>query len=139
MRYLFYIILLYVFLPLNHRVDFTTILMFYIIYNEDERFALIFSFLGGFLIDLYYPVHLGVHMLFYTLLAQLLIYLKKYIIRNLLTTALTFIIVYVTKTFVLYLLISSPIVLEPMLFTILIFCPFWVLVHKLMFGVWMKI
>ncbi|UCG93184.1 MAG: rod shape-determining protein MreD [candidate division WOR-3 bacterium] len=138
MRYFIYFVLLYILLPFNVTIDVTIILLFFIIFNENERFALIFAFISGFLIDLYNPGRLGVNMLVYTLLCQSLLYLKKYILRSLLTTFLTFIIFYLTKNIVVHIILGSPLSSAPIALTIITFFPIFWLLHRLVYGVWMK-
>jgi len=138
MRYLIYFVLLYIFLPFNFSIDIPIILIFFIIFNEDERFAVIFSFLAGFLIDLYNPPMFGVNTLVYVLLAQSLLYLRKYILQSLLTTFVTFVIFYLAKIFILHLAIMSPLSTTPIALTIITFFPISWILHRLLYGVWTR-
>jgi len=139
MKYFIYIILLYIFLPFNFSIDLITTLVFFVIFNEDERFTLIFAFLAGLLVDLYNPVKLGTNFLVYLILAQALLYLKKYIAQSLLAIVATFSIFYLLKIIVIHLALSSPLKIQPTIITIITFLPiFWVL-NKLLYRVWMRI
>ncbi|MCK4941535.1 hypothetical protein KAS45_05535 [candidate division WOR-3 bacterium] len=137
-RYLVYFIALYLVLPFNATIDIVAIIVFFIVTEEDERFALVFSFITGLLIDLYYPVRLGINTLIYLTVTQSLIYLKKYLIRNPLTTFATFIVFYLIKTALANVIISSPINLALIFCTVLTFLPIMLLLSKLTFGVWMR-
>ncbi len=137
-RYLVYFIALYLALPFNAITDIVAIIVFFIVTEEDERFALVFSFIAGLLIDLYYPVRLGINTLIYLTVTQSLIYLKKYLIRNPLTTFATFIVFYLIKTALANVIISSPINLALIFCTVLTFFPMMLLLSKLTFGIWMR-
>lgn len=138
LRYLFYIIALYATMPFSPTVDVTTVIVFFVLIEEDERFALCFAFLAGLISDLYFPVRLGVNMLTGVALGQLLILLKKYLVLNPLTTIATFIVFYFLKTATLNVAVSLPI--EPMriLYTILVAFPTLLLLRRTLLGVWMK-
>ena len=137
-RYIIYFIALYLALPFNAITDIIAIIVFFSITEEDERFALVFAFIAGILVDLYYPVRLGVNTLIYITVTGTLIYLKKYLIRNPLTTFATFVVFYLIKTALTNVVISAPI--NPLLIftTILAFFPVMLLLSKIAFGVWMR-
>jgi cell shape-determining protein MreD len=137
-RYLIYFIALYLALPFNAITDIIAIIVFFTITEEDERFALVFSFIAGILVDLYYPLRLGVNTLIYISVTATLIYLKKYLIRNPLTTFATFVVFYLIKTALTNVIVSAPIDPVPILTTILAFFPAMLLLSKIAFGVWMK-
>lgn len=137
-RYFVYFIALYLALPFNAIIDILAIIVFFIITEEDERFALIFAFIAGLFIDLYYPVRLGINTLIYVIVTQSLIYLKKYLIRNPLTTFATFIVFYLIKTALANVIIHSPINLNLIFFTVLTFFPLTLLLSKITLGVWMR-
>ena len=139
MKYLIYVILLYIFLPFNYRIDLITILIFFIIFNEDDRFVLIFSFLAGLLIDLYNPIYLGLNILTYTVLAQLVLYIKKYIAQDLLTVFGTFTVFYLTKTIIIHLALSSPLKIQLILITIITFLPVFLVLNRMRHGVWKRV
>ena len=138
MKYFIYIILLYIVLPFNFSIDFITALIFFIAFNEDSRFALIFAFVAGLLIDLYNPAHLGVNILVYIVLVQSLLYLKRYIIQNMFTIFATFLVFYLMKIVITHLIVLSPLDAQPIIITILIFLPFFAALNKLVYKVWMK-
>jgi cell shape-determining protein MreD len=138
LRYLFYVVALYLALPFSDTIDVVTIIVFFTIIEEDARFALVFAFLTGLISDLYLPIRLGINTLVYLTLSQSLLVLKKYLILNPLTTIATFIVFYLIKTAVLNVLVSSPINLTQIIYTILIFFPFTLLLKKIATGVWMK-
>lgn len=138
MKYIIYIILLYIFLPFNFSVDLITILIFFIISNEDTKFALIFSFFTGLLIDLYNPANFGMNILVYLVLTQSLLYMKKYIAQNLATTLGTFVIFYVAKIVIIHIALLSPLKIYPITTTIIVFVPFFLILNRLVNGVWMK-
>ncbi|KPJ72061.1 hypothetical protein AMJ52_07570 [candidate division TA06 bacterium DG_78] len=138
MKYIVYILLLYLFLPFSFSVDLVTLLLFFIIFNEDHRFALIFSFLIGLLVDLYSPVSLGINMLVYLILTQSLLYVKKYIAQNLATTFGTFTIFYVIKVTTIHIVLTSSLAFQPIITTIIAFLPFFFILNRLVHGIWMK-
>ncbi|MBE0432156.1 hypothetical protein IBX73_01680 [candidate division WOR-3 bacterium] len=137
LRYLLYIITLYVTLPFSGTVDLTAIIVFYVITTEDARFALAFAFGTGLLTDLYYPTRLGINTVVYVALTQALLFLKKFLVLNPLTTVATFIVLYLVKTVALSLAIASPIELTRIIYTVLAFFPTVSLLNKLSHGVWM--
>jgi len=139
MRYLIYFLLLYIFLPFNHVVDILSILIFFVIFNEDNRFALIFSFFNGLLIDLYHPVSLGFNTLIYTAFGMALLYLKQFIIKDPLTTLITFTIFYLSKTIVIHIVISSPFNIQTFLITVFVFLPAVMILNRTLFKIWMRI
>jgi cell shape-determining protein MreD len=138
MKYIIYIFLLYLFLPFSSNIDLVTLLLFFIIFNEDHRFALFFSFLIGLLVDLYNPVFLGINMLVYLILTQSLLYIKKYIAQNLATIFGTFTIFYVIKVTVIHIVLTAPFAFQPVITTIIAFLPFFFILNRLAHGVWMK-
>lgn len=138
LRYIFYVTALYSALPSSSTVDVATIIVFFIIIEEDARFALVFAFLTGLITDLYFPVRLGITTLVYITLSQSLLLLKKYLVLNPLTTIATFIVFYLVKTAVLNFAVSSPVDITQLLYTILIFFPVIFLLRKITTGVWMK-
>jgi rod shape-determining protein MreD len=138
MKYIIYIFLLYLFLPFSFSIDLVTLLLFFIIFNEDHRFALIFSFLIGLLVDLYNPISLGINMLVYLILTQSLLYIKKYIAQNLATIFGTFTIFYVIKVTTIHIILTSSPAFQPIITTIIVFLPFFFVLNRLVNGVWMK-
>lgn len=139
MKYLLYIILLYLFLPFNNWIDLLSILIFFVSYKEDERFALIFAFYTGLIIDLYYPVTLGLNTLLYLILVQALLYVKKYTARNNVVAIGLFTIFYLIKVCISYIIISFSINIMLIISTLLISIPFFLFLNKLIYKKWMKI
>jgi cell shape-determining protein MreD len=113
-------------------------LIFFVIFHEDSRFALIFAFFSGLLIDLYYPAALGLHALIYTGLSQSLLYIKKYITSGILVTLLAFSIFYIIQYCLSYIVIGSPFNAGEIGFTILIFSPVFLALKWVFFGIWQK-
>jgi len=138
LRYILYLVALYLALPFSGTIDVATIIVFFVLIEEDARFALVFAFLTGLISDLYFPVSPGITTLVYITLSQSLLLLKKYLVLNPLTTIATFIVFYFVKTAVLNVAVSSPIDLTQILYTILIFFPVIFLLKKITTGVWMK-
>jgi cell shape-determining protein MreD len=139
LRYLVYIIALYVALTLNAFVDVLTIIVFFIIMKEDARIALVFAFLTGLLVDLYTPVQLGVNTLLLLILTQTLIFLKKYLVVNPLTNFATFLVFYLIKTALANTLVSAPINTLHIVYTIVAFFPVTIILNKINFRIWMKV
>jgi cell shape-determining protein MreD len=137
-RYLVYLIALYVVLPFSAFVDIVTAIVFFTIIHEDERFALVFSFIAGLLFDLYYPVRLGINTLIYIVLTQSLLYLRKYLVLNPLTTFATFIVFFLTKLAITNIILSSPINFAQIGYAILAFFPTILVLNKLNFGIWIR-
>lgn len=138
MKYLLYIALLYLFLPFNLHVDAITILLFFIILNEDERFCLVFSFFAGLLIDLYYPAVLGINTLIYIVMVQTLLYSKKYITKTPVVTIGLFTIFYLVKITLTHAAVSFPLSFFGMILTIVLFFPIYVSLNKIINNTWMK-
>lgn len=139
MKYILYIGLLYVFLPFNLYIDLIAILIFFIAFQEDDRFVLLFSFFAGLLIDLYYPVVLGINMLIYIILVQTLIYIKRYIIHSPVVVFAIFMTFYLTKIVIMHLILSAPLVIQPIIITTIVFFPIFILLNRLFYKRWIKI
>ena len=137
-RYLLYILALYLSLPFNSTIEISTIIVFFVIIREDARFALVFAFFTGLLVDLYYPIRLGVNTLVYLSLTEILIYLKKYLVLNPLTTIATFTVLYLVKTATLNIFVSAHIDPARMILTLLMFLPLLYLLNRIGFGIWIK-
>jgi cell shape-determining protein MreD len=139
LRYLVYIIALYVALTLNAFVDVLTIIIFFIIMKEDARVALVFSFLTGLLVDLYTPVQLGVNTLLLLILTQTLLFLKKFLVVNPLTNFATFLVFYLIKTALANILVSAPINTLYIVYTIVAFFPVTIILNRINFRIWMRV
>lgn len=139
MKYIFYIVLLYIFLPFNLYIDLIAILIFFIAFQEDDRFVLLFSFFAGLLTDLYYPVVLGINMLIYIILAQTLIYIKRYIAHSPVVIFAIFMSFYLTKIGIMHLILSAPLVIQPIIITTIVFFPIFILLNRLFYKRWIKI
>lgn len=139
MKYILYIVLLYVFLPFNPYIDLIAILIFFIAFQEDDRFVLLFSCFAGLLIDLYYPVVLGINMLIYIILVQTLIYIKRYIVHSPVVVFAIFMSFYLTKIVIMHLILSAPLVIRPIIITTIVFSPIFILLNRLFYKRWIKI
>lgn len=139
MKYILYIVLLYVFLPFNIYIDLIAILIFFIAFQEDNRFVLLFSFFAGLLIDLYYPVVLGINMLIYIILVQTLIYIKRYIVHSPVVVFAIFMSFYLTKIVIMHLILSAPLVIQPIIITTIVFSPIFIFLNRLFYKRWIKI
>ena len=137
-RYLVYFIALYLMLPFTTAVDFLAILVFFIIMNEDPRFAIIFAFVTGLFVDLYMPVRLGINTLIYITVAQALLLLKKYLIVNTLTIVSTFVVFLLIKTALTYMHVSEPPSLLHIAYTVALFFPTVMVFNRINFGTWMR-
>ena len=133
-----YFIALYVALPFSAFVDVVAAIVFFTIIHEDERFALVFSFIAGLLFDLYHPVRLGINALIYIVLTQSLLYFRKYLVLNPLTTFATFIVFFLTKLAITNIILSSPINFVQIGYAILAFFPTILVLNKINFGIWMR-
>lgn len=138
MKYAVYLLLLYIFLPFNSTFDFITILLFFVIFNEHEWFALVFAFFSGLLVDLYYPTHLGLNALLFTILAQILLIIRKYIARDLVIIALTFAVFYLTKIIVISITTGGPIRSGVFIFTLILGLPIYLLMSRLFYRAWLS-
>ncbi len=139
MRFVLYFILSYIFLPLNATVDLISILVYFIILNEDERFSILFAFFAGLLLDLYCPISLGLNMLIFVILGQALIFLKKYFVREPLTLIFIFTIFYLIHLLIGYLINGIPLNITTLLLTIVLSLPVYFILSKICFKIWMKI
>ena len=115
-----------------------SILIFYLVFNEDARFTLAFSFFAGLLTDLFYPVVLGVNILIYVLLVQTMFYVKKYINQKMLINWAVFAIYYLVKITITHIAISTPVSIKPIILTIFCFLPIILLFNKIKYKVWMR-
>jgi rod shape-determining protein MreD len=138
MRYIVYIALLYLFLPFNCVLDLITVVLFFIIFNENEWFAIVFSFFAGFLIDLYNPTFLGLHALTYTILAQALLYVKRFVAKDLITILLAFAVFFLLKVILVTVATGNPITPAPLVLTVAACLPLYLTANKLVFRTWMK-
>ena len=138
MKYALYVALLYIFLPFNLHIDLIAVLLFFIVFKEDERFVLLFSFFAGLLVDLYYPVVIGINLLIYLSLVQILLYIKKYIAQSNLVTFSVFATFYLTKIVIIHVALSISPKIQPAIITLLFFFPIFLLLNKLVYKVWMK-
>ncbi|UCD18932.1 MAG: rod shape-determining protein MreD [candidate division WOR-3 bacterium] len=133
-----YVVALYITIPFSSSVDVAMIIAFFVIIEEDSRFALAYAFLAGLITDLYFPVRLGISSLINIVLTQSLIVLKKYLVLNPLTTIATFIVFYFVRTALLNIFIASPISLVQISCTILAFFPTLFILKRIVRGPWMK-
>jgi len=138
MRYIVYIALLYLFLPFNRLLDLISVMLFFIIFNENEWFAIVFSFFAGFLVDLYNPTFLGLHALAYTVLAQILLYVKRFVAKDLITVLLAFAVFFLLKMILVAVVTGSPITPVPLVLTIAACLPLYLTANKLVFRTWMR-
>jgi cell shape-determining protein MreD len=137
-RCLVYLIALYLALPISATVDVLTIILFFIIMESDARIAILFSFFTGLLIDLYSPVRMGVNTLLYITLTQSLLFLKKFLVINPFTIIATFFVFYLIKVALANILVSAPINLLHIGYTIVAFFPVTMILSRISFGIWMK-
>ena len=138
MKKVIYFILLYLFLPFNSFLDLVAILLFFIIFNENEWFAIIFSFFSGLLIDLYNPAYLGLNAFIYAVLAQLLLYIKRYVAKDLITIILTYVIFYMIKIVIINMVTVTQLKLSAFVLTLLLFLPIYLSFSRVFFNTWMK-
>ncbi|MGB9720888.1 MAG: hypothetical protein ACPL28_05345 [bacterium] len=138
MRYALYFILCYIFLPVNSTIDFISIILFFIILNDDEKFSIAFTFFVGLLIDLYYPVSLGLNTLIFLILGQVLIFFKKYFVREPVTLIFVFLAFYLIRILLLYVMNGITFNVTTILFTIVLCVPIYYFFSKLFFRVWMR-
>jgi hypothetical protein len=137
-RFLVYIIVLYLALPISAVVDLMTIVLFFVIIREDALPALLVSFFTGLLLDLYLPVRIGVNTIISITLTQSLLLMKKYLVINPLTTISTFVVFLLVKAALANLIISAPLNLLHILYTIAAFFPVVLILNRISFGAWMK-
>uniref|UniRef100_A0A7C4TJI3 Rod shape-determining protein MreD n=1 Tax=candidate division WOR-3 bacterium TaxID=2052148 RepID=A0A7C4TJI3_UNCW3 len=137
-RYLGYLLLLYIFIPFNQKIDIISILIFFVILNESPVFSVVFSFFAGLLLDLYYPVALGMNAMFHTILAQGLSYVKKYLIQEPLPILIIFTIFYILKVLLTFIFVISEIHLAKILLTIFTFLPIFIILNKIFYRVWSR-
>lgn len=138
MRFLAYFVLVYFFLPINSSIDFITILVYFIILNEDEKFSILFAFFAGLLIDLYYPALLGLNMMIFLILSEVLIFLKKYFVREPFTLIFVFTVFYLLRVLLVFALSGLTFYITTIILTIIISLPLICLLNKICFRVWMK-
>jgi len=138
MLYPLYILILYLLLPLNSLVDLITILVFFIAFNEDERFSIIFAFFSGLLLDLHNPVKFGLNTIVFTALSQVLIYVKKYVAKGLVPIFFTFLIFFILRIFIITLAAPGAFRIINILATIVLFLPLSAILNKVFRRSWTK-
>lgn len=137
-RYVLYVVLLYILLPVNASIDLIAMLIFFIAFREDESAALLFAFFAGLLIDLYYPILFGINMLTYVILVQAVLYLKKYFTENPFIIWVVFTIFYITRTIVIYVFVSPSLHIPLYVLTIAFSLPVFMVLNRTVHGIWMK-
>lgn len=138
MKYIFYVLLLYIFLPFNHVVDCIAILLFIVFLKENPYFVLPFAFFAGLLLDLYLPVLLGFHMLTYLVLMQFMIYIRKYLAHQFIIMLALFLAYYVTKNIAVILVFGIDLPLKTLGFTVIVFGIMSAITYALPQRSWMK-
>mgnify|MGYP000294833363 CR=1 FL=1 len=138
MRILFYFILTYLFLPINSAADLLTILVYFVVLNEDEKFSIMFAFFVGLMIDLYYPLSLGVNMLIFLVLSQGLVFIKKYFVHEPLTLFIVFVIFYFIKFLFANIIPGRIVMWNTIFFTLIFALPVLFILHKICFKVWIR-
>jgi hypothetical protein len=138
LKYIVYVLLLYIFLPFNHVVDIIAILLFVAHLKENPYFVLPFAFFAGLLLDLYYPVMLGFHMLTYLILIQLLVFVRKYLAHQFLIMFALFLAYYITKIIASALVLRTDLRLETIGLTIMTFGVISTITYVLPQRSWMK-
>jgi hypothetical protein len=138
MIYPLYFLILYLILPLNSLVDLITILIFFVAFNENEKFSIIFAFFCGLLIDLYNPVKFGLNTIVFTVLSQILIYVKKYVAKGLVPVFFTFLIFYLLRVLIITLAAPGAFRIVSILITIFLFLPLSALLNNVFRRSWMK-
>jgi len=138
MKYLIYVLLLYVFLPFNCVIDIIAVLLFIVYLKENPYFVLLYAFFAGLLLDLYYPVMLGFHMVLYLTLMQILIYIRKYLAHQTLITFALFLAYYITKIIVSVLVLRINLSVHTIGLTIMTFGVLTLVTSVLPQRSWMK-
>jgi cell shape-determining protein MreD len=139
MLYPVYVLILYILLPLNSLADLITVLVFFIAFNEDERFSVLFAFFSGLLIDLYNPIKLGLNALVLTVLSQSLIYLKKYVAKGLSPVFVTYLAFFLLRVFIVTLAAPGTFRLFNVLITIAAFLPLSYALNRMFRRSWMRV
>ena len=137
-RYVLYVVLLYILLPVNASIDLIAMLIFFIAFQDDESAALLFAFFAGLLIDLYYPILFGINMLTYVVLVQAVLYLKKYFTESPFIIWVVFAIFYIIRTIVIYVFVSPSLHIPLYVLTIAFSLPVFMVLNRTVYGVWMK-
>lgn len=137
-RYFIYAILLYILLPVNATIDLIAMLVFFVTLKENETTALLLAFLAGLLIDLYYPILFGINMLVYTVLVQAVLYLKKYFTQSPFILLVVFTAFYIVKNLVMYVFVAPIWHIQLLILTVAIFLPVFLILNKILYGIWMK-
>jgi cell shape-determining protein MreD len=138
MIYPLYFLILYLALPLNSLVDLITILIFFVAFNEHDKFSIIFAFFCGLLVDLYNPLKFGLNTIVLTVLSQILIYVRKYVAKGLSPVFFTFLIFYLLRVFIITLAAPGAFRIVNVLITIVLFLPLSALMNKFLRRSWMK-
>jgi cell shape-determining protein MreD len=138
MKYFLYFILLYILLPLNTIADFIVILLFFVTISEHSDFAILYAFIAGLLVDLYYPSTLGLNMLLFLILVQVLLIIKTYVTKTLAMLFAMFTVFFLLKVMIHHIVIAFSISILFLIITLVCFFPVFGVLHKLVYRTWMK-
>jgi len=138
MKYILYFVLLYLLLPLNTIADFIVILLFSVAINEHAEFTILYAFVAGLLVDLYYPSMLGLNMLLFLIIAQVLMVVKTYVTKTPIMLFAMFTVFFLVKVIVHHFVISFPTSILFLLISLCCFFPVFGLLHKILYRTWMK-
>ena len=138
MKYILYVLLLYILLSFNHAVDFIAILLFIVYLKENPYFVLPFGLFAGLLLDLYHPELLGFHMLTYLILLHMLIYVRKYLAHQFLIMYGLFLAFYMTKTIAYLIVFRIDLPLQSIAFTVILFGILSAITYALPQRSWMR-
>ncbi|MBN2620376.1 rod shape-determining protein MreD [candidate division WOR-3 bacterium] len=138
MKYVLYLLFIYILLPLNTAADFVLMILFYVTIIENSYFAIICAFIAGLLIDLYYPSLLGFNMLIFLVLVQSLLMVKKYVAQTPITILGLFTVFFLTKITIHHIIIAFDISILYVILTIVFFFPVYGITNQLFYRVWMK-
>jgi rod shape-determining protein MreD len=137
-RYVLYIALLYILLPLNASIDLISMMIFFIALTENESAALLVAFFAGLLIDLYYPVLFGINMLTYAVLVQAVVYFRKYFTQSPFVIFAVFTCFYIIRSAVMYIIVTPTFHIPLFVLTIVFFLPVFVILNRTLHGTWMR-
>ncbi len=138
MRFISYLVLFYLFLPVNRHVDMIAIIIFFIFWHEPNWVGLFYALLVGLLADLYYPSMLGLNTLVLMVLGQAIVYLRGLIVQNPPITSALFGAFFLSRVVIINVISAADFRIWPIVLTMLAFVPVYYGLKKITRRQWMK-
>ena len=125
-------------LPLNTIADFVVIMLFFVAISEHAHVAILYAFIAGLFVDLYYPSLLGLNMLLFVVLVQILLIIISYITKTPVILFALFAVFFLIKITVHHIIIAFDTSILFIILTLAFFFPICGLLNKIVYRVWMR-